>query len=135
MTTNDQAQSPLAPDEVYIYTGPDRSGIVGGTTPGSDPDPFQEQVKRGKSPDGGLAKVTLSDDELDRLRAQVQRITSKLEATGHGADAERFAVDEVTVHVGISASGHFFFVASAGIEAAVDVTWRRQHSHAPDVVG
>ena len=37
---------------------------------------------------------------------------------------ERFAVDSVTLHVGINASGTFVW-ASAGVEVAVDVTWSR----------
>ena len=40
---------------------------------------------------------------------------------------ERFAVDLVTLHVGLTASGTFVW-ASAGVEVAVDVTWRRTRS-------
>jgi hypothetical protein len=126
MTNNDPVASQLAPDEVYIYAGRSEIGPISEYLIEPGRDPFEEQARRGKKVDEGLTKVALSDEELDRLRGQVQRITSKLEAAGEGPDAQKFAVDEITVHVGLSASGHFFFIASAGIEAAVDVTWRRQ---------
>jgi hypothetical protein len=126
MSANDQRDAPLSLDEVYVYTGPSARTEVLEIGREGEPDAFEEHARRGKVTDQGLAKVTLSDEELDRLRGQVQRITSKLEAPGDGADAQKFAVDEITVHVGLSASGHFFFIASAGVEAAVDVTWRRR---------
>ncbi len=69
-----------------------------------------------------LRKVEISDDELDRLRRQVSWIAGRL-ADSDDVD-ERFAVDSVTLHVGINASGTFIW-ASAGVDVAVDVTWTR----------
>jgi hypothetical protein len=70
-----------------------------------------------------LRKVEISDAELDRLRRQVSWIAGRL------ADADdidgRFAVDAVTLHVGLNASGTFVW-ASAGVEVAIDVTWTRR---------
>jgi hypothetical protein len=69
-----------------------------------------------------LRKVEISDEELDRLRRQVGWIAGRLADTDD-VD-ERFAVDAVTLHVGINATGNFIW-ASAGVEVAVDVTWKR----------
>ena len=69
-----------------------------------------------------LRKVEISDAELDRLRRQVGWIAGRL-ADSSDID-ERFAVDLVTLHVGLTATGTFVW-ASAGVEVAVDVTWRR----------
>lgn len=126
MTTNDPVgeETNLSDDEILVYLGPS-----GGTSEdGGAPDPFEQQaIFRRKSLEAGLEKVKISDEELDRLRNQVRRIASKLEGddetsgTPHG-----FSVDTVTLHVGINASGQFFFIASAGVEAAVDVTWKHR---------
>ena len=70
-----------------------------------------------------LRKVEISDAELDRLRRQVGWIAGRL-ATPDDL-GEEFAVDSVTLHVGLTASGTFVW-ASAGVEVAVDVTWSRQ---------
>ena len=72
-----------------------------------------------------LRKVEISDAELDRLRRQVGWIAGRL-AVPSDID-ERFAVDAVTLHVGLTASGSFVW-ASAGVEVAVDVMWRRKSS-------
>ena len=69
-----------------------------------------------------LRKVEITDAELDRLRRQVGWIAGRL-AVPSDID-ERFAVDAVTLHVGLTATGTFVW-ASAGVEVAVDVTWRR----------
>jgi hypothetical protein len=69
-----------------------------------------------------LRKVEISDAELDRLRRQVGWIAGRLAAPDELNEA--FAVDSVTLHVGLTASGTFVW-ASAGVEVAVDVTWRR----------
>ena len=69
-----------------------------------------------------LRTVEISDDELDRLRRQVAWIAGRL-AAPTDID-EDFAVDLVTLHVGLTATGTFVW-ASAGVEVAVDVTWRR----------
>jgi len=69
-----------------------------------------------------LRKVEISDAELDRLRRQVGWIAGRLADTDD--EDERFAVDMVTLHVGLTVTGTFVW-ASAGVEVAVDVTWRR----------
>jgi hypothetical protein len=70
-----------------------------------------------------LRKVEISDAELDRLRRQVGWIAGRLAAT-EDVD-ETFAVDAVTLHVGLTASGSFVW-ASAGVNVAVEVMWRRK---------
>ena len=72
-----------------------------------------------------LRKVEISDAELDRLRRQVGWIAGRLATTGD-VD-ESFAVDAVTLHVGLTASGTFVW-ASAGVDVAVEVMWRRKSS-------
>ena len=72
-----------------------------------------------------LRKVEISDAELDRLRRQVGWIAGRLAAT-EDVD-ETFAVDAVTLHVGLTASGNFVWV-SAGVDVAVEVMWRRKSS-------
>jgi hypothetical protein len=115
MITHDHDNESLADDEVLVYLGPPDDED-------EDVDAFRQDRK--SAAERSLAKVAITDDELERLRRQVQRIASKLEPGGADKD-DRFAVDSVTLHVGVSASGHFFFIANAGIEAAVDITWRR----------
>ena len=125
MTTNDPAdpEADLSDDEILVYLGPSRS-----TSDGDDvSDPFEQQaIFRRKSLDAGLEKVKISDDELNRLRNQVKRIASKLEGEDGTSGAHGFFVDTVSLHIGINASGQFFFIASAGVEAAVDVTWKHR---------
>ena len=70
-----------------------------------------------------LRKVEISDAELDRLRRQVGWIAGRLAET-EDVD-ETFAVDAVTLHVGLTASGSFVW-ASAGVNVAVEVMWRRK---------
>ena len=69
-----------------------------------------------------LRMVEISDEELDRLRRQVGWIAGRLATPGEVDD--RFAVDSVTLHVGLTGTGTFVW-ASAGVEVAVEVTWRR----------
>ena len=69
-----------------------------------------------------LRKVEITDAELDRLRRLVGWIAGRL-AVPSDID-EGFAVDAVTLHVGLTATGTFVW-ASVGVEVAVDVTWRR----------
>jgi len=51
--------------------------------------------------------VKITDEELVRLRKQVKRIAGKLEASADAGEDERFAVDSVALHVGVTASGQF----------------------------
>lgn len=122
MTTSDPGNQHLADDEILVYVGED-------DLEPEDQDAFQPEFghKRKSAKELGLEKVTLTDEELNRLRKQVQRIAGKL---GPDTDQDQsFAVDSVTLHVGVSASGHFFFIANAGVEAAIDVTWRRRSAN------
>lgn len=91
-----------------------------------DGDPVEEQVafRRKRVDEQALEKVTLSPAELDRLRGQAEWIAAGLQGPARGS-AQDFVVDEVTLHVGLSATGHFFFVGGS-VEAAVDITWRRR---------
>jgi hypothetical protein len=124
MTTDDPHQSALSADEVLVYVGNQAATFDTG-------DNYEEEVgiKR-RAREQGLQVVTVDDSELDRLRGQVRRIVSRLEAPGgtpQGQQDEGLRVDSVTVHIGLSASGHFFLVASAEVEAAIDITWTRKH--------
>ena len=120
MATDHVQEDSLAADEVLVYVGRQ-------ATDTKEPSPYEEQagIKRRAIKDQGLEVVRIDDAELDRLRSQVRRIATRLEAPGQGQQDGRFGVDSITLHVGLSASGHFFLVASAGIEAAIDITWRK----------
>jgi hypothetical protein len=126
MTTGNSHQPALSADDVLVYVGNQAPNFDAG-------DNYEEEAGiRRRAREQGLEVVTVDDSELDRLRSQVRRIVSRLEAPdGKPQDDkpqdEGFTVDSVTVHVGLSASGHFFLVASAEIEAAIDITWSRKH--------
>jgi len=111
MTRPDRS-SDLDDNEVLIYV----------REPGQAPPTAEAAAQPGLPWEPTLRKVEISDDELDRLRRQVGWIAGRL-ADSDDVDA-RFAVDSVTLHVGINASGTFVW-ASAGVEVAVDVTWSR----------
>jgi hypothetical protein len=121
MTPDNSHQLALSADDVLVYVGNQAANFDAG-------DNYEEEagIKR-RAREQGLEVVTVDDSELDRLRSQVQRIVSRLEAPNGKPHDEGFGVDSVTVHVGLSASGHFFLVASAEIEAAIDITWTRRH--------
>lgn len=133
MTVDGTHPTGLSSDEVYVC-------IAGRESSGGQYEPIEETVRstarRGE--DGHLAIVRISDGEIDALRGQVERIVRRLESRQYGpaehpaassaapADSGHFGVDSITVHVGLSATGHFFFVAGAGVEAAIDITWSRK---------
>ena len=120
--TSYTAQNDQGSQDVYVYAGVGRE---------IDSDsPAEEQV-RFKPRTSELAVVRLEDGEVDRLSAQVGRIVARLQAPqavvdDDAKDRSGLVLDEVTVHVGLSATGHFFFVANASVEAALDITWRRE---------
>lgn len=124
MTTDDDQQVTLTADDVLVYVG----GTASDTTDGAPQEELAGlHLRRKGAKDGSLQVVKIDDAELDRLRGQVTRIATKLEAPDTGSQNDHgFGLDSITVHVGLSASGHFFFVASAEIEAAIDITWSRQ---------
>ena len=122
MTIDGTPPGVLSSDEVYIYVADQESSD-------EQSEPVEEKVRSRarRSEHGHLAVVQIDDAEIDRLRSQVERIARRLETTQisptsaptSSADSGHFSLDSVTVHVGLSASGHFFFVASVGAEAAV----------------
>ena len=112
MTRPDQS-SGLEDNEALIYVW-DRGGAQ--EAPRGAPDQFALPWEP------ALRKVEISDAELDRLRRQVGWIAGRL-ADSSDID-DRFAIDHVTLHVGLTATGSFVW-ASAGVQVAVDVTWRR----------
>jgi len=67
-----------------------------------------ESAGRSRIKERGLEVVKIDDAELDRLRSQVSRIATRLEATDGTQHDKSFGVDSITVHVGLSASGHFY---------------------------
>jgi hypothetical protein len=122
MTTPDPAEGP-GKDEVLIYVRQPEAAAEMPEAAAETRDAFEPQF--GLPGKRVLQKVEITDEELERLRKQVKRIASKLEASADAGEDERFAVDSVTLHVGVTASGNFVW-ASAGVEVAVDVTWRRR---------
>lgn len=131
MAPDNPRRPALSADEILVYVGNQSVDSDAG-------DNYEEEVGiRRRAREQGLEVVKVDDSELDRLRSQVQRIVSRLEATGEpqgdgkpqdeGKPKEDgFRIDSVTVHVGLSASGHFFLVASAEVEASIDITWSRR---------
>jgi hypothetical protein len=121
MTTDNAHQDALATDEVLVYVG-------GQATDVDEGDLYEEQARiiRRRVREHGLEVVTIDDAELDRLRSQVRRIASRLEPADGMQQDGGFGVESITLHVGLSASGHFFLVASAEVEAAIDITWSRR---------
>ena len=125
MTTDDAHKTALASDEVLVYVG-DRATNAEDHDLYEDRDVYEEQagIRRRPMKEYGLKVVRIDDAELDRLRSQVHRISTRLEASEGMQEDRGFGVDSITLHVGLSASGHFFLVASAEVEAAIDITWR-----------
>jgi hypothetical protein len=121
MTTDNAHQVALATDEVLVYVGDQ-------ATSADEGDPYEEQagIIRRRVKEQGLEVVKIDDTELDRLRSQVSRISSRLESSDGTQQDSGFGVDSITLHIGLSASGHFFLVASAEVEAAIDITWGRR---------
>lgn len=121
MTTDNAHQDALATDEVLVYVGDQATNVDEG-------DLYEEQagIIRRRVRGQGLEVVKIDDAELDRLRSQVSRIATRLEPTDEMQQDRGFGVDSITLHVGLSASGHFFLVASAEVEAAIDITWSRR---------
>jgi hypothetical protein len=120
MTTDNAHQVALATDEVLVYVGDQATSADEGAL-------YEEQagIIRRQVREQGLEVVKIDDTELDRLRSQVSRIASRLESPDEMKKDSGFGVDSITLHVGLSASGHFFLVASAEVEAAIDITWSR----------
>jgi hypothetical protein len=111
MTRTDRSTGP-ADNEVLMYV----------RGPGQTPPTSEAAAQPGLPWEPTLRRVEISDEELDRLRRQVGWIAGRLATPGE-VD-ERFAVDSVTLHVGLTGTGTFVW-ASAGVEVAVEVTWRR----------
>jgi hypothetical protein len=127
MTTPDPIVD-IAEDEVLIYIAESEVAPEGLEDEGGSAEPVQLQFGDGRFrffEKPGLTKVKITDDELERLRKQVKRIASKLDASSDASQDEPFAVDSVALHVGISATGQFV-LASAGVEVAVDIIWKRR---------
>ncbi len=120
MTADNSRQRALATDEVLVYVGNQAADFDDGNSY------EQEAGIRKRARQQGLEVVRIEDGELERLRDQVRRIARKLEPADEKRQDEGFRIDSITVHVGLSASGHFFLVASAEVEAAIDITWSRR---------
>jgi hypothetical protein len=89
---------------------------------------FTAKGARG-SQDEGLRRVAVSDGDLRQLNSQVKRVVQILEsqqATGNADGGKRaYQVDTITVHLGVSATGRVFFIAEAGMDASIEITWKR----------
>ena len=68
---------------------------------------YSPAVLRLRDQSWARGKVKITDEELVRMRKQVKRIAGKLEASADAGEDERFAVDSVALHVGVTASGQF----------------------------
>src|ERR1700752_3365600 len=74
MTTDNSRQPALSADDVLVYVGNQAANFDAG-------DNYEEEAGiRRRAREQGLEVVTVDDSELDRLRNQVQRIVSRLEA-------------------------------------------------------
>jgi hypothetical protein len=116
--------------EIYIYA-PSAIASADEAVPADPSPPDDPFVPKGfglRKHDDGLTAVTISDDELLRLKAQVGRIADALADAKSGSGSGGYSVDSITAHLGISASGRFFFIAEAGVEASIEVTWKRNDS-------
>lgn len=126
MTIPDSRDAP-GPEEVRIYVRSPATGAY--PEADGERDPFEAQLRLPGMPE--LKTVKITDDELDRLRALVKRIASRLEGPDSADTTDSFAVDSMTLHVGVSATGTFV-LASAGVDVAIDVTWARRTPPSPD---
>lgn len=116
----DDGNKESAKEEVLVYVGPSPTR--------EDPSSSREEevlFRRRQADDLGLAKVTLDNEALIRLRDQAQWIAAGIQTPHEDQEAKGFVVESVTLHVGLSATGQFFFIG-AGVEAAIDITWRHR---------
>jgi len=120
--TDDEASTgqPLAGDEIWVYA-PSQAAA----TDAIGADGFRSKGVFSRHDDEGLRRVTVSDDELQRVTGQVDRMVGVLDSSATRGKAGSYSVDTITVHLGVSATGRFFFVAEAGMEASVEITWKR----------
>lgn len=63
-------------------------------------------------------------DDWRRVSGQVSRLVSATEAQ----QPEGFHLESVEISLGFTASGRLAFIAEAGVEATVTVTWSRPNS-------
>ncbi|MGD0749602.1 MAG: hypothetical protein ABSB68_17555, partial [Acidimicrobiales bacterium] len=97
----------MSSGEIYIYAPSAATSADLTASPPSD-DPFVAKGISWRRGDTGLVPVTISDDELAALKAQVTRIADAL-ADAKSGSGRGYSVDTITAHLGISASGRFFF--------------------------
>src|SRR5258708_35330240 len=100
----------LQPGEVYV-------GYVASAAPTT-----RSQGLRSR--DLSLDRVKIKDEELELIRQSAARIVDKLGSTDpsdHGLQ-----VSTITLHLGLSASAHIFFIAEPEINAPIEFTWERQ---------
>lgn len=78
----------------------------------------------------GIEKITdrLFGRRIEEVKADWQRVSGQiqqmLQAIASVA-AENFAMDTVEISLGFSAQGKLVFIAEAGVEATVSVTYKR----------
>lgn len=71
-----------------------------------------------------VKEVKLDKEDYQRICTQVFALVDAQEkVTPKSADG--FRVDEVTVSLGVHASGGLAFIAEAGVEASIEVTFKR----------
>jgi hypothetical protein len=85
----------------------------------------------GKAPEhtfDALRKLFARD--IDDVKADFTRVTAQLKALVEAlpTSVSGFEVDELSIELGFSASGKLVFIAEAGVEATVGVTFRRRDS-------
>jgi hypothetical protein len=65
-------------------------------------------------------------DVKQDFEVRSQQLAQVLEGLRH--EVSGFELDEISIELGFSASGHLVFIAEAGINATVSVTYRRRSS-------
>ncbi|WP_395294460.1 hypothetical protein ACF9IK_13520 [Kitasatospora hibisci] len=102
---------------------------------GSEDETFQQEgkrldkVKRVVLRKGTeLADVHLDEKSYNDICSQVFNLVAAQEKTQPEARKDGgFRVDEITVRLGVHAQGAIAFIAEAGVEASIEVTFKRSH--------
>ncbi|WP_329562000.1 Pepco domain-containing protein [Kitasatospora sp. NBC_01266] len=91
----------------------------------------RETVELQRGPRTSIKDVKLDEDSYNRICTQVFALVDAQEKARQKdtrATAQHnggFSVNEITVHLGLSASGKVAFIAEAGVEVSIEVTFKR----------
>jgi hypothetical protein len=91
-------------------------------------EPFEEQGffrrKASAKVDEATADLQGMVGDYERIRNQIRAIF--IEPEGGGEAEGGFGLQELTVHLGISAKGGIGFIAELGVDASIELTFRRK---------